>query len=41
MQSCPFRSSVIGSYPFPSWLEFASQRLESAAPISGRSKTTP
>jgi 5-methyltetrahydropteroyltriglutamate--homocysteine methyltransferase len=28
MQSCPLRSSVIGSYPFPSWLEFASQHLE-------------
>ncbi len=27
MQSCPLRSSVIGSYPFPSWLEFASQHL--------------
>lgn len=28
MQSCPLRSSVIGSYPFPSWLEFASQHLD-------------
>src|SRR5688572_23508218 len=28
MQSSPLRSSVIGSYPFPSWLEFASQHLE-------------
>ena len=27
MQSCPLRCSVIGSYPFPSWLEFASQHL--------------
>lgn len=27
MQSCPLRASVIGSYPFPSWLEFASQHL--------------
>ena len=27
MQSCPLRSSVIGSHPFPSWLEFASQHL--------------
>jgi 5-methyltetrahydropteroyltriglutamate--homocysteine methyltransferase len=27
MQSCPLRTSVIGSYPFPSWLEFASQNL--------------
>lgn len=28
MKSHPLRSSVIGSYPFPSWLEFASQHLE-------------
>lgn len=28
MQSSPLRASVIGSYPFPSWLEFASQHLE-------------
>ena len=28
MQSSPLRCSVIGSYPFPSWLEFASQHLE-------------
>ena len=28
MQSCPLRSSVIGSYPFPSWLEFASDHLD-------------
>src|SRR3954463_5693952 len=27
MQTCPLRASVIGSYPFPSWLEFASQHL--------------
>ncbi|MBL9201441.1 MAG: hypothetical protein JNL39_13105 [Opitutaceae bacterium] len=27
MQSCPLRTSVIGSYPFPSWLEFASKHL--------------
>ena len=27
MQSCPLRTTVIGSYPFPSWLEFASQHL--------------
>ena len=33
MQTCPLRSSVIGSYPFPSWLEFASQHLE----VFGRS----
>jgi len=33
MNSNPLRSSVIGSYPFPSWLEFASQHLE----VFGRS----
>lgn len=27
MQDCPLRTSVIGSYPFPGWLEFASQNL--------------
>ena len=27
MLSSPLRTSVIGSYPFPSWLEFASQHL--------------
>lgn len=28
MQPIPLRSSVIGSYPFPGWLEFASQHLD-------------
>jgi 5-methyltetrahydropteroyltriglutamate--homocysteine methyltransferase len=28
MQSQPLRTTVIGSYPFPSWLEFASQHLD-------------
>ncbi len=28
MQECPLRTSVIGSYPFPGWLEFASQNLD-------------
>jgi 5-methyltetrahydropteroyltriglutamate--homocysteine methyltransferase len=28
MESNPLRTSVIGSYPFPGWLEFASQHLE-------------
>lgn len=27
MKSQPLRTTVIGSYPFPSWLEFASQHL--------------
>ncbi len=27
MQPVPLRTTVIGSYPFPSWLEFASQHL--------------
>jgi len=33
MKQNPLRTSVIGSYPFPSWLEFASQHLE----VFGRS----
>jgi 5-methyltetrahydropteroyltriglutamate--homocysteine methyltransferase len=28
MQECPLRTSVIGSYPFPGWLEFSSQHLD-------------
>ncbi|MCA9123281.1 MAG: methionine synthase [Planctomycetaceae bacterium] len=28
MQPRPLRTTVIGSYPFPGWLEFASQKLE-------------
>ena len=28
MKSQPLRTSVIGSYPFPGWLEFSSQHLE-------------
>ncbi|MCA9187629.1 MAG: hypothetical protein R3E01_00960 [Pirellulaceae bacterium] len=28
MQECPLRTSVIGSWPFPGWLEFASQHLD-------------
>lgn len=28
MKSCPLRTSVIGSYPFPGWLEFSCQHLE-------------
>ncbi|MCA9201658.1 MAG: hypothetical protein KDA59_01340, partial [Planctomycetales bacterium] len=27
MQPIPLRTTVIGSYPFPGWLEFVSQRL--------------
>ena len=29
MQIQPLRTTVIGSYPFPAWLEFASQHLDS------------
>ncbi|MDG0995469.1 MAG: methionine synthase [Akkermansiaceae bacterium] len=29
MKTCPLRTSVIGSYSFPSWLEFASSNLGS------------
>lgn len=28
MKSQPIRTTVVGSYPFPGWLEFASQNLE-------------
>ena len=27
MSSIPIRTTVVGSYPFPGWLEFASQNL--------------
>lgn len=32
MQDRPLRTSVIGSYPFPGWLEFASQHLDAFGP---------
>jgi len=32
MQACPLRTSVIGSYPFPGWLELASQQLDRFGP---------
>ncbi len=32
MQPRPLRTTVIGSYPFPGWLEFASQHLDSFGP---------
>src|SRR5437763_16609750 len=32
MKSHPLRTTVIGSYPFPGWLEFASQNLERFGP---------
>jgi 5-methyltetrahydropteroyltriglutamate--homocysteine methyltransferase len=28
MLECPLRTTVVGSYPFPSWLEFAAQHLD-------------
>lgn len=28
MKDCPLRTTVIGSYPFPGWLEFAAQHLD-------------
>ncbi len=28
MQTCPLRAAVIGSYPFPGWLEFSSRHLQ-------------
>lgn len=32
MQQIPIRTNVIGSYPFPGWLEFASQNLDKFGP---------
>lgn len=32
MKSCPLRSSVIGSYPFPGWLEFSASHLSEFGP---------
>ncbi len=32
MKNCPLRTSVIGSYPFPGWLEFACRHLEQFGP---------
>ncbi|MCA9198685.1 MAG: hypothetical protein KDA87_14150 [Planctomycetales bacterium] len=32
MQPTPLRTTVIGSYPFPGWLEFASQHLDQFGP---------
>ncbi len=32
MQPRPLRTTVIGSYPFPGWLEFASQHLDEFGP---------
>jgi 5-methyltetrahydropteroyltriglutamate--homocysteine methyltransferase len=32
MQPIPIRTNVIGSYPFPGWLEFATQHLERFGP---------
>ncbi len=32
MKSCPLRTSVIGSYSFPGWLEFASRNLDLFGP---------
>ena len=32
MRSCPLRTTVIGSYPFPGWLEFASDHLDRFGP---------
>jgi 5-methyltetrahydropteroyltriglutamate--homocysteine methyltransferase len=28
MQNIPIRTTVVGSYPFPGWLEFASLNLD-------------
>ena len=42
MKSQPLRTAVIGSYPFPGWLEFASQHLEQFGPDDvAERRTTP
>ncbi len=28
MQAIPIKTTIVGSWPFPSWLEYASQNLE-------------
>src|ERR1700726_3284322 len=32
MKECPLRTSEIGSYPFPGWLEFAASHLSEFGP---------
>ena len=32
MKQRPLRTTVIGSYPFPAWLEFASQNMSQFGP---------
>src|SRR5436189_752883 len=32
MKSIPLRTTVVGSYPFPGWLEYASQHLDQFGP---------
>ena len=32
MEKCPLRTSVIGSYPFPGWLEYAGEHLDAFGP---------
>jgi len=32
MKDRPLRTTVIGSYPFPGWLEFASNHLDQFGP---------
>ena len=32
MSPIPIRTTVVGSYPFPGWLEFASQHLDQFGP---------
>lgn len=36
MNERPLRATVIDSYPFPSWLEFASQHLDQFGAGAGR-----
>ncbi|MEY3432152.1 MAG: hypothetical protein RL131_88, partial [Bacteroidota bacterium] len=32
MQPIPIRTTVVGSYPFPGWLEFSTQNLQAFGP---------
>jgi 5-methyltetrahydropteroyltriglutamate--homocysteine methyltransferase len=32
MKDRPLRTTVVGSYPFPAWLEFAAQHLDQFGP---------
>ena len=41
MRERPLRTTVIGSYPFPGWLDLAVEHLDRLRPTSLRPRTTP